>query len=210
MDCREQAQRRMDDLLLMRTMILMVVATAANQALDMAVPSYAIENPEDPQEDSVEQWSGQKLCPPETGYATLWATPEWKAVEQFVGLQGISFRQGLMGHGHMRPTRLCTNMTPDPLLVKGCDELQQFATAARASEECDGSVKGDLWSDWSWGLHLSVCNMFWRDFREQGLWRPHRLQALDAGFLEHASGPYVLSSGSQATLARWCPSSPTS
>ena len=185
LDCREQAQRRTDDLLLMRTLILMVVAAAANRARDQAVPSCAVENPEDPQEDPVEQWSGKKLCIPDSGYATLWATPEWKSVEQFIGLQRVSFRQGTMGHGHVRPTRLCTNMIPDPLLINGCEELQQVRTAVCSPEEGNRKDKGDLWSDWSWGLQLSVCNMLWRDFREQGLWRPHKLQAMDAGFLEH-------------------------
>ena len=121
LDCKEQAQRRMDDLLLMRMMILMIVGAVSNRALGSEVPLYAVVHPEDSQQDPVVHWEGRELSVPDTGYATLWATPEWQAVEQFIGLQGIAFRQGARSDGPVRPTRLSTNMTPDPMLVDDRD-----------------------------------------------------------------------------------------
>ena len=195
LDCKEQAQRRMDDLLLMRMMILMIVGAVSNRALGSEVPLYAVVHPEDPQQDPVVHWEGRELSVPDTGYATLWATPEWQAVEQFIGLQGIAFRQGARSDGPVRPTRLSTNMTPDPMLVDDRDGFPYLVLGDNAgrAEPRDGvkATINERWSDWSGALQTAICNMFWREFREKGLWTGYRLQAFDAGFIEHVRNGHV-------------------
>ncbi|CAE7222563.1 RE1 [Symbiodinium sp. CCMP2592] len=185
--CKEQAQRRTDDLVLMRTMVLMIVAAASNRALRIHHPLCAVVHPEDPTEDPVECWDNRELEDPGTGYATLWETPEWKSVERFLGLQGISFRQGVKGQGMVRPTRMCTNMAPDPLLINGREGLQYFnGLESSMRPECGSEVSGyDCWGEWSCALQSAICSMLWRELREQGLWGEGRLRALDPGFIEH-------------------------
>ncbi|CAE6962741.1 RE1 [Symbiodinium sp. CCMP2592] len=185
--CKEQAQRRTDDLVLMRTMVLMIVAAASNRALRIHHPLCAVVHPEDPMEDPVECWDNRELEDPGTGYATLWETPEWKSVERFLGLQGISFRQGVKGQGLVRPTRMCTNMAPDPLLINGREGLQYFnGLESSMRSECGSEVSGyDCWGDWSCALQSAICSMLWRELREQGLWGKGQLRALDPGFIEH-------------------------
>ena len=195
LDCKEQAQRRMDDLLLMRMMVLMIVAAASNRALGLEAPLYAVVNPEDPERDPVERWQGRELNIPSTGCATLWATPEWQAVEEFIGLQGIAFRQEATRQSSVRPTRLSTNMTPDPILVDCRDGLLQLNHGEYIGNRGTGrdvdTVTSERWSDWSGALQAAICNMFWREFREKGLWMGQRLQALDAGFVEHLRNGHV-------------------
>ncbi|CAE7275199.1 RE1 [Symbiodinium sp. CCMP2456] len=97
LNCREQAQRRMDDLLILRIMVLTVVSTAANRARQQEEPSLVFENPEDPQEDLRGGYPMQSLNPPESGFASIWAVPEWEALEKFAGLHRVSFHQGVIG-----------------------------------------------------------------------------------------------------------------
>ena len=100
-------------------------------------------------------------------------------------------------------------MTPDPMLINDGDGPTQL-TQPGTDHRVDAAV-GEHWSDWSVALQVAVSSMFWRDFREQGLWRVKSLQALDAGFCGTcASRTYAIPSGLQTVLTGQRPASSAS
>ena len=173
----ELAQRRVDDVLLMRMLVLMIVAHVSNEALSKTSLVCAVEHPEDPEEGGVLGVKLSDQVKPEEGYASLWVTPEWKAVCGILELTEVSFHQGPLGHAKARPTTLCTNMYPDPLLVDCWDE--GYLTRPR------GPGQAQTWSQWAPGLWLAVSNMLGRSLKENAGDSHSTLRSIDAGFIEH-------------------------
>ncbi|CAE7523117.1 RE1, partial [Symbiodinium necroappetens] len=170
----------MDDILILRMMILTVVATAASRALHHDAPIVIYENPEDPQEDMRNGYPMESLSPPEHGFASLWAVPEWKALEQFVGLHQVSFHQGALGHVKRRPTTLSTNVSPDPVLLDCWTEEPSVEGMSGVPTGCHQN-----WVGWAPGLQCAIGNMLWRAFQEQLDGGGFKIKSVDAGFLEH-------------------------
>ncbi|CAE7328390.1 unnamed protein product [Symbiodinium sp. CCMP2456] len=175
LNCREQAQRRMDDLLILRIVVLTVVATASSRAMHQEVPSVVLENPEDPQEDVRDGYPTESLSPP-----SIWAVPEWKELEKFADLQRVSFHQGALGHCKRRPTTLCINLSPDPVLLDCWTEDTGTDEGSRANVSCQQN-----WAGWAPGLQCTIGDMLWRAFREHAAGHDFKVRSVDAGFLEH-------------------------
>eukprot|EP00439_Symbiodinium_sp_Y106_P055609 s1913_g7.t1 len=98
MSSQELAQRRIDDVLLMRMMAFMVVASAATDVKGGPALACVVEHPEDVGCDGHTGLKESSFVEPVQGCASLWATPEWKAVAAELNLAGISFHQGPLGH----------------------------------------------------------------------------------------------------------------
>ncbi|CAE7438163.1 unnamed protein product, partial [Symbiodinium sp. CCMP2592] len=172
--CQELAQRRIDDVLMMRMMVLMLVAQGSNEALKEPTPHCLVEHPEDPEDGGMVGVALREQTKPELGYASFWATPEWQAISKELQLSPTSFHQGPLGHQKVRPTTIYTNMYPDPLLVDCWDDGFQSRPKVGG--------KGLSWSQWSPGLWIAVTNMLARALAEQV---PKGLRAMDSGFIEH-------------------------
>ena len=93
----ELAQRRLDDVLLMRMMSLMMVAHAANRAKGGPDLACVVEHPEDIEREGSSGSDVSRIKRPTQGYASLWATPEWEAIASHLGLADISFPSGSTG-----------------------------------------------------------------------------------------------------------------
>ena len=172
----ELAQRRIDDVLLMRMMTLMIVAGAANRGMGCAPLACVVEHPEDSEHRAATGAGIKGAERPEQGYASLWATPEWCAVSGELGLSAVSFHQGPLGHVKVRPTTLYTNLHPDPVLVDCWGE----GYSGNSGVDSHAS-----WSEWAPGLWLAVANMLGRVFRDSIGLSGTTVRAIDSGFIHH-------------------------
>ena len=179
MSGQELAQRRIDDVLLMRMMALLVVAGAVNGAERGTPLACVVEHPEDAERGGLEGSEVPSAIRPAQGYASLWATPEWGALAAELKLVEISFHQGPLGHAKIRPTTLYTNLHPDPALI---DCWSDGSTMGYQSGARGTSVS---WNEWAPGLWLAVANMLGRALRASAGLTGATVRAIDSGFIQH-------------------------
>ncbi|OLP82150.1 hypothetical protein AK812_SmicGene37220 [Symbiodinium microadriaticum] len=108
--CQEQAQRNVDDTLLMRFLVLTAFSVDSNKGLGIPVPACILESP-CPEN---EMPAGIQGISEGVRQASVWNTPEWELLEGKIGMSQFRFFQGPLGHCKRRPTCIGTNIDPDP------------------------------------------------------------------------------------------------
>ena len=179
LSCQEKAQRNIDDVLILRFLLLIAFAVDSNRAQGLSDPACIVEHP------CAEDDLLQSDCSSGRGtqQAFLWTTPEWKILEEKFGLRQFRFFQGPIGHQKRRPTCLGTNLEPDPVLVS-CSVPPELVDYVPKK---DYGTTTMLWSEWAPGLVLSLSSMLHRAFaqmRHPAATGP-MVQKVDPGFLHH-------------------------
>ena len=179
LSCQEKAQRNVDDVLLLRFLLLIAFAVDSNRIQGLSDPACVVEHP-CPEEDMQPLGDNLRDGP---GSVSLWTTPEWKMLEDKVGLRQFRFFQGPIGHQKRKPTCLGTNLEPDPVLIH-CSVTPEMLDYV---PKRDYGVTTKLWSEWAPGLVLALGSMLHRAFaqmKSSGTAGP-MLQKIDPGFLHH-------------------------
>ena len=179
LSCQEKAQRNVDDVLILRFLLLIALAVDSNRAQGLSDPACIVEHP-CPEDDLVPKDNSPEES---TLQASLWITPEWKNLEEKFGLCQFRFFQGPIGHQKRRPTCLGTNLEPDPVLVS-CSVPPEAVDYVPKKDYGTTTV---LWSEWAPGLVLSLGSMLHRAFAQMkhSMATGPMVQKVDPGFLHH-------------------------
>ena len=177
--CQEQAQRNVDDTLLMRFLVLTAFSVDSNKGLGIPVPACILENP-CPEN---EMPAGVQGISEDVRQASVWNTPEWELLEGRIGMSQFRFFQGPLGHCKRRPTCIGTNIDPDPDLIECSVPVGQVDYIPKK----DFRAVAERWSEWAPGLVQAASSMMHRAFAQMkatvsgGL----GLKKIDPGFLHH-------------------------
>ncbi|CAE7730336.1 GIP, partial [Symbiodinium necroappetens] len=176
--CQERAQRNVDDVLILRFLVLIVLAAEVNKSCGVPAPAVLVENPCSEVEVGAPDVLGN-----EHTQVSLWNTPEWQVVAQSAGLSLAGFFQSPMGHCKRRPTGLGTNVELDPMLVE-CGVRAEVLDYVPIR---DFGVKTELWTEWAPGLAQALSSMLHRRFAEmrREVSFGGEIRKVDPGFLHH-------------------------
>ncbi|CAE7234908.1 RE1, partial [Symbiodinium necroappetens] len=177
--CQEQAQRNVDDTLLMRFLVLTAFSVDSNKGLGIPVPACLLENP-CPEN---EMPAGPQEISEDGRQASVWNTPEWELLEGKIGMSQFRFFQGPLGHCKRRPTCIGTNIDPDPDLIECSVPVGQVEYIPRK----DFRAVAERWSEWAPGLVQAASSMMHRAFAQMKatVSGGSGLKKIDSGFIHH-------------------------
>ena len=142
-DLSDQDKLFEDDCLLMRTLLLKVVAATG---LKLACPDSPpllslLENPRDPV-----SFLGSEA----EHLPSLWITPEWLTVQEFLGLQQYHLNQGPLGHTKVKPTTVAAHGLYWPVWARDITDKTCYPSCAVGSDD------SKTWAAWAPGLKAAV------------------------------------------------------
>ena len=141
-DSREQAKMFEDDCLLMRTLLLKVVAsTGLRLRYQDSPPLFSlVENPSDPV---------SVLGPAASDLPSLWVTPEWQTVQEFLQVRLFHINQGPLGHCRIKPTTISAHGLYWPQWARDIRDMTCFPVYGGADDSSS-------WAAWAPGLKAAV------------------------------------------------------
>ena len=147
-----------DNILILRTMALGIVAQQSNEELRTGDLGALVEQPRDPKEYCTHV--------PASDLPSLFAMPEWESFARQLDIRRVTLNQGPLGHPRVKPTQLGTNLELGWLEV---------ATKWVTTEESEtGPGRSAEWAAWAPGLIEAIGEAI-----DKHLSRPEaRIQAL--------------------------------
>ncbi|CAE7254294.1 RE1 [Symbiodinium microadriaticum] len=138
LSCQEKAQRNVDDVLILRFLLLIALAVDSNRAQGLSDPACIVEHP-CPEDDLVPKDNSPEES---TLQASLWITPEWKNLEEKFG----PFAKGRDEHTS-KAKYLVVGVLSVPILAVDGKEVDEpnDADPEPASLEAGGAIEDAEW-----------------------------------------------------------------